>query len=358
MVSFSLARNLFALVHVCHVSASKSGTSSRRHVYADQYMYPGLNLRQVAPTSDPCGHKATCYVTGQVSEFVWRPIRAPSTFTAFTVLTVINTVVNTTKTSTIIADHPQSYTPPPTNSLGKRIHTLTYNANGAVTTTVIAFPTVFFDWPTQYAVSGEYVLTRTNGKSECVSFGTAASTVIPIKGDPQPGPPRNTYSQLSPGADVLGWGYTMEFDNGFGSGNLQALVDLLPEDPGVPHSVVKGCVTTTVFPANNKFDASWMAVGANSVMYVGNEHEEPATLTSVGPKTSPGPTTKNVASQPLPRVTGTATAQRNPANANPGAGTGAGSHGGPQTSQVLQGAGALTMMPSVAAWSVMLIFFV
>jgi len=76
-------------------------------------------------------------MSGQISTFHWRPISAPSTFTAFTIVTIINTVSDTTTTSTIIAEPPEDYAPPPTNSEGKRIGTVTYDANGITKTTTM-----------------------------------------------------------------------------------------------------------------------------------------------------------------------------------------------------------------------------
>ncbi|KAK1750898.1 hypothetical protein QBC47DRAFT_88805 [Echria macrotheca] len=294
-----------------------------------------LEARQT--TSEPCGHEATCTVSGDVGRYHWRQIRASGTFTAFTIVTVINTVSNTTRTSTVLADTPGNFQPPQTNSEGKRIQTLTYNANGKTTSTVVTFPTLFFDWPNQYAVSGEYVLT-TNGKPSCVNFGTTASTVVPISGDPQPGPPRNTESIFDMGADVLGWGYTLEYNGQQGAADLVALIDLLPDNSGLPHSVVKSCLVTVYSPANNKFDGAWLAVGASSVSYVGDDDH--VTSTTAGPQRSPGPTTKGVVSDASPKVTGapgspaTGSSSSGGSGSEPGSGSGSSSDSGPQTSAI------------------------
>ena len=145
-------------------------------------------------------------------------------------------------------------------------------------------------------MDGQYALTHSNGQSECVDLGSS-TTAIPISGDPQPGPPRNTDPPSTAGTDldVLGWGYTLEWDGGRGGRILQSLIDLLPENEGVPHSVVKSCAYETNRPANNKFDASWLAVGASSVKYVGDEHgAESSKKDDGGAKTvPPGPTTKD-----------------------------------------------------------------
>lgn len=51
-----------------------------------------------------------------------------------TLVTVINTVLDTT---TISTQFPPDYTPPPTNSDGTRIQEITYTRNGEATTTVL-----------------------------------------------------------------------------------------------------------------------------------------------------------------------------------------------------------------------------
>lgn len=88
-------------------------------------------------TSNICRSSAACTLSGQISKFGWRQISASGTFTAFTIVTIINTVSNITKTSTILAQAPEDFTPPPTNSDGNRVATLTYNANGVNTTTTV-----------------------------------------------------------------------------------------------------------------------------------------------------------------------------------------------------------------------------
>jgi len=74
---------------------------------------------------------------GRCSLDSWRNVNARSTFTAFTVVTVINTVSNTTTTSTEFADAPHDFTPPETAPDGRKIQTLTYDANGVKKTTVM-----------------------------------------------------------------------------------------------------------------------------------------------------------------------------------------------------------------------------
>ena len=81
----------------------------------------------------------------------------------------------------------------------------------------------------------------------------------------------------------------MKFDGGGGSGIVQQYIDLLPEDPGLPHSVLKDCAASEVFPADNKFDAAWLAVGASSVVYVGDDHYKESSTKSPGPTTKADP---------------------------------------------------------------------
>lgn len=157
---------------------------------------------------------------------------------------------------------------------------------------------MFYDWDTQYAVEGQYALTHPDGESECVDLGTT-STFVPISGDPQPGPPLNTDPPITTGryADPLGWGYTLEWDHGEGSYNLHSMIDLLPEAPDLPHSVVTSCAYDSSFPVNPKFDAPWMAVGANSVKYVGDEDDGEISNSKPGP---PAPTPGESVSKTTP----------------------------------------------------------
>ena len=154
---------------------------------------------------------------------------------------------------------------------------------------------MFFDWDTQYAVTGTWALTR-NGRASCVTL--SSSSIVPISGDPQPGPPRNTDPPDANGfvdPDVLGWGYTLDWDLQDNLDHLVHLIDLLPDNSGLPHSVVTSCEYEVNHPANGKFDAPWMAVGATSTAYVGDEHggggggSQPTTTPPAPP--GPGPTT-------------------------------------------------------------------
>jgi len=105
-----------------------------------------LDIRQNIDDSNPCGPEATCSVSGQVSRYQWRPLKAPSTFTAFTIVTIINTVSDTTETSTIVAETPENYALPPTNSEGKRTQAITYQDQGVTkTTTMYARPFLPYD---------------------------------------------------------------------------------------------------------------------------------------------------------------------------------------------------------------------
>jgi len=168
-----------------------------------------------------------------------------------------------------------------------------------LTKTTSAFPTLFFDWDNQYGVSGEYVLTHPDGKFECVSLGTS-SMAVPIVGNPQPSPPRNTDPAFNPGPDVLGWGYMIEPNGAFGPSTLVSLLDLLPEEPRLPHSVIRSCTESEVFPAHPGFDALWLAVGADSTVYEGDE--EGTSVTTAG--TGTGGVVSTTASGGIPRETG------------------------------------------------------
>lgn len=133
-------------------------------------------------------------------------------------------------------------------------------------------------------------MTHANGESECIHLGSS-STTVPISGDPQPGPPRNI-DPLDPNdrhADVLGWGYVLEFNGGYGLGIDDEMLDLLPEHPGLPHSAIKSCTGSIAFPVWAGFDASWMATGATSVTYVGDEHDKETSQTVPHSETVPPP---------------------------------------------------------------------
>lgn len=137
------------------------------------------------------------------------------------------------------------------------------------------------DWGTDYKVYGDWVITDTdNNQTRYVRLGDDASTVVPIAGDPQPTPPLNKDPEREPDNDILGWGFIMASDRSDNYSLFKSLMDLLPEEPGVPHSALENCWGHLTDNANNKFDASWMAVGAQSTLYIGEDDETTSTVPS------------------------------------------------------------------------------
>jgi len=63
-------------------------------------LFAGLTLG--ADTS-LCGQ---CSVLGEVAEAHWYRLKAPETFTAYTIATVVNTVLHSTTTTTILNETP------------------------------------------------------------------------------------------------------------------------------------------------------------------------------------------------------------------------------------------------------------
>jgi len=59
--------------------------------------------------------------------WAWKTYEATTTFTAATVVTVINTVRNFTTRSTVFNTVPAGFQPPKTNEAGTRVDTVTYN---------------------------------------------------------------------------------------------------------------------------------------------------------------------------------------------------------------------------------------
>ena len=98
--------------------AETGSTTPTKDIFADK-----LALRDggVCPAD-------ACTADVNAMKYTWAPIPASqtSTFTAFTVVTVINTVLHTTKTSTIWAKAPAGFTTPVTDSAGRRVETMSY----------------------------------------------------------------------------------------------------------------------------------------------------------------------------------------------------------------------------------------
>jgi hypothetical protein len=69
-----------------------------------------------------------CKADVNAKKYTWTrvPASQTSTFTAFTVVTVINTVLSTTKTSTIWAKVPAGFIAPVTDSVGRRVEEVSY----------------------------------------------------------------------------------------------------------------------------------------------------------------------------------------------------------------------------------------
>ena len=68
---------------------------------------------------------------------------APSTFTAFTILTIVNPDSGTSRVTTIMNEPPAGYTPPPINGKGTKLSSVTYTSHGNVLTTTVQVPQSF-----------------------------------------------------------------------------------------------------------------------------------------------------------------------------------------------------------------------
>lgn len=121
------------------------------------------------------------------------------TFTAFTVVTVYNTVASTSRVTTIFNDQfPANATVPKVNSDGTRVEIITYTRFGTASTATVTYPTPFFDWPDWYGVGGAYTITHTIGNAtstECIAGDpltgyaqviTNAETPMYLTDNPQP----------------------------------------------------------------------------------------------------------------------------------------------------------------------------
>ncbi|KAH6697170.1 hypothetical protein F5X68DRAFT_257411 [Plectosphaerella plurivora] len=119
---------------------------------------------------------ATPDIWGWAPVFTYDPTGADGlplpTFTAFTVVTVYNTVANTSRVTTIFNDEiPSGAIMPEVNSKGTRVETITYTRFGTASTATVAYPTPFFDWPDWYGVGGAHTITHITGNvtsTECI----------------------------------------------------------------------------------------------------------------------------------------------------------------------------------------------
>lgn len=189
---------------------------------------------------------------------------------------VSNTVKKTSSESTIWREPPPDFVPPRTNGEGRKVETVSYLRDGVLERTTVAFPTVFYAWNGEYVVDGQVPITSANGgSSTCLPV---TKSTISFPGNPQPGAPRNQQPGINPGADVLGWGYTLQ---PAGTTKFFSLIDLLPNPTGLPLSAVKACeevAPSYAAGASPKFDAPWLAVGARQTVFVGEKDADtPAT---------------------------------------------------------------------------------
>ncbi|TGJ81960.1 hypothetical protein E0Z10_g6803 [Xylaria hypoxylon] len=93
-----------------------------------------------------------------------------------TVVTIVNTLLNTTSTLTEL---PPEYTYPPTNSLGTHAETVSFFHSGQSHTTVLTYPSEFVEWPESYIWKG----TLSNG-GRCTT--DLDGMTVPIMSTPQP----------------------------------------------------------------------------------------------------------------------------------------------------------------------------
>ncbi|KAJ9625116.1 hypothetical protein H2203_005071 [Taxawa tesnikishii (nom. ined.)] len=122
------------------------------------------------------------------SEISWTKQFPNVTLTAATVVYVVNNQTNTTRTTTLYADLPPGFTPPPTNSGGYRILEVTLPivtddyGNYSSSTVTMTYPTMYMDYPKGYNFSGT-IPTSVNGEPVCL---TAPSSGIWITLPPAP----------------------------------------------------------------------------------------------------------------------------------------------------------------------------
>jgi len=98
--------------------AETGSTTSAGDIFTDKL---ALRADAVCPAN-------ACTADVNAKKYTWAPIDASktNTFTAYTVVTVINTVLSTTKTSTVWAKVPAGFTAPVTDSSGRRIQKVSY----------------------------------------------------------------------------------------------------------------------------------------------------------------------------------------------------------------------------------------
>lgn len=103
----------------------------------------------------------------------WYTNEVTQNITYATVITIINTVRNTTRYVTSTVDLPDGYTLPPTNEAGTRLCPVNYHG----TTTMLPFPSVVADYGSTYSWSGRLPTTAANATGTiCSDSGGEAVT--------------------------------------------------------------------------------------------------------------------------------------------------------------------------------------
>ncbi|KIW95868.1 uncharacterized protein Z519_02932 [Cladophialophora bantiana CBS 173.52] len=111
-------------------------------------------------------------------QLIWTPRAFDTTIVAATVVQVINTDLDTTKTSTVFNKLPAGYTiPTNTNAKGTQTVEVTYWSTGKMHTTDIAFPTVYNIYPDRYTWNGTLATVDAGGTTTC---SVDADTVIVV----------------------------------------------------------------------------------------------------------------------------------------------------------------------------------
>ncbi|KAK3903287.1 hypothetical protein C8A05DRAFT_32980 [Staphylotrichum tortipilum] len=227
-------------------------------------------------TAGPCPPKAMCTVVGggQLHHWVAKTwVEQPKTTGTVVVVQIVNTVLGTTRFSTIQENVPSAFVPPLTNAAGTKIAKTTYVRRGTTLTATLTYPTprLFFD--ETFRIQGDYLLRGTSG-SRCV---IGANQTWDMLAEPQPSWGYGTKWDLSEDfdpSDPLGWNHG--FNEGSADSNpvgMDDLIDLLPDDnPSMPHSVVKSCsYENLVAPYVLKPESNWRVVARTSVIYEGND---------------------------------------------------------------------------------------
>lgn len=84
-----------------------------------------------------CAHYCRVTVSENIMVHTWYPYKFDTTITAATLVKIVNTIDNSTRTSWRMNDLPSGYTLPPRNAAGTQVQTVNYTRFGTKMTTVM-----------------------------------------------------------------------------------------------------------------------------------------------------------------------------------------------------------------------------